>query len=105
MIPRIGETEGNARFILAELLAGSGVHDDRIFELLIEVLEVNIPYGAQLLSAYDDPRAIELLSEKAETCDYADYIELRNAVEALGGELTLRFNWDNDSSYKKIKGE
>ena len=107
LIPRISETEGGAKFILAELLARSGEVDERIYELLIGLLDEKgaVAYVSQLLSAYGDPRAIEKLSMIAETCDYADYIDIRNAVEELGGELALRLSWDNDASYKKIKGE
>lgn len=93
--------------ILAELLVSTGVRDDRIYDLLLGLLRSGdcLPFAAQLLAEYGDERAIEPLSELAETAVYADYIELRNAVEGLGGELTLRFNWDGDATYKKIKGE
>lgn len=107
LLDRIGSVEGENRKILAEMSVASGRTDDRIFALLLELLgeRENLPFAAQLLAAYGDPRAIEPLSALAETCDYADYIELRNAVEELGGELTLRLNWDGDKTYKKIKGE
>lgn len=107
LIERIPETEGESKMILAELLVSTGVTDDRIFEMLVGMLDdrVSLPFASQLLAEYGDPRAIEKLSELAETCDYADYTELRNAVEMLGGELTLRLNWDGDGTYKIIKGE
>lgn len=105
LLDRIGTTDGESKKILAELLVGSGVVDDRVFALLLELLNAGdcLPYAAQLLGEYGDERAIEPLSALAETAVYADYIELRNAVEMLGGNLTLRFDFDGDPTYNKIK--
>lgn len=105
LLDRIGTTDGEAKKILAELLVGSGVKDDKVFSLLLELLNNGdcLPYATQLLAEYGDERAIEPLSTLAETAVYADYIELRNAVEMLGGDLTLRFNFENDPTYQKIK--
>lgn len=107
LLARVGETEGEARKILAELIVGSGVTDDRVFTMLTEMIsdEGSLPFTCQLLADYGDPRAIEPLSEISETCVYSDYIEVRNAVERLGGNLPLRFNFDGDPTYKKIKGD
>jgi len=107
LIERMAETDGEGRKILAELFVRSGERNDGILEMLLSLLDERgaLPFAAQLLAEYGDSRAIEKLSELAETCDYADYTELRNAVEMLGGELTLRLNWDGDRTYKIIKGE
>lgn len=107
LLSRIGETEGESKKILAEMLVDSGVTDDRVYALLNELLVGSdcLPLACRLIADYGDPRAIEPLSEIAGGCVYADYIEVRNAVERLGGDLPLRFNWDGDPTYNKIRGE
>lgn len=107
LLARVGETEGEAKKILAELLVGAGVTDDRVYLLLTELLDEPgcLPLACQLLADYGDERAIGPLAELAGKCVYADYIEVRNAVERLGGDLPLRFDWEGDPTYKKIRGE
>ena len=85
------------RFSLAGVLAGCGARDERIFERLIEQFE-NDPDGtAMYLAEYGDPRAIESLSQVFDAYDVVEtegplrheiLIELRAAIEELGGTLT-----------------
>ena len=107
LLERLSEAEGDSRLILAELLASSGVRDDRIYDMLVSMLGEPglLPFACRLLSAYGDERAIEPLVEASHACDYADYTDLRCAVEELGGDMPLRFNWDNDPTYRRIKGK
>ena len=107
LLARVGETEGEAKKVLADLLVSAGVTDDRVYVLLTELLNEPgcLPLACQLLADYGDPRAIEPLIEIASKCPYADFIEVRSAVERLGSDLPLRFDFEGDPTYKKIKGE
>lgn len=80
-------------------------HDERIFSLLKEMFlsKVNLQLYANYLGQYGDERAIEFLTEQAKTCDYISFIEIRNAVEELGGELNIERDFSQDKDYKKIK--
>lgn len=81
--------------------------DDRIFELLKELFlsQTNYQLYANYLGQYGDERAIEFLLEAAKTCDYISFIEIRNAVEELGGEFNIERDFSQDKDYQKIKSE
>ncbi len=107
LLARLGEAEGENRKILAELLVACGARGEKVYGLLEELVREpgNAAYASQLIARYGDERALPLLAELSAKCDYADYIELRNAAEMLGGDVPLRFDWSGDATYKKIKGE
>jgi NADPH-dependent ferric siderophore reductase len=83
---------------LTDVLSHSLTHDDRIYEVLLETLARSPELGAIHLAEYGDPRAIPALSEAFDTLPVQDgddtmlgnhvFIELRGAIEALGGELS-----------------
>lgn len=79
--------------------------DDRIYNLLIELFlsDINKQLYASYLGKYGDIRAIEPLTEVARSCDYIVFIEIRNAIEQLGGELKIERDFSFDSDYQKIK--
>lgn len=94
-----------ARF--SEILAGAK-KDDKIFEILINQFLSNpkeVPQYAGHLAKYGDERALPFLKTaiESDTINYADYEELRFAIEALGGEVTSERDFSKDSIYKKIK--
>ena len=107
LLERIGIAAGEYKLILAELLVATNERDERIYELLLELLKEKPTraYACNLIANYGDERAIMELVDLASDSDYADYIELRSAVERLGGDMPLKFNWDGDLTYKIIKGE
>ena len=107
LIRRIDETDGDARAALAELLVFSGVRDERVYEFLVGLADDARlrAFALDMLGRYGDERAIDRLTELARTCDYADYIDIRSAVEMLGGELEVKRDFTDDVTYKKIKGE
>ena len=80
-------------------------HDERIFLLLKEMFlsNVNLQLYANYLGQYGDERAIKFLTEQAKTCDYISFIEIKNAVEELGGELEIERDFSQDKDLKKIK--
>ena len=85
------------RFSLGEVLAGCGARDDRILARLLELFEIEPDGAAMHLASYGDPRAIEHLSLAFDAYQLIptegplgnqDLIELRSAIEQLGGALT-----------------
>lgn len=89
--------------ILAEILSRAP-QSDKIYAFLSETFQTisDIPYAAPLLARYGDPRAIAALTAAAEDCNYFEFIELRSAVEALGGELESVRDWSDDDYFEKI---
>jgi len=84
--------------VLLEILSGLGCRDERIFELLIAQVDYDVMPGANNLADYGDPRARDALHRAFDhygfSCgpDYTmagqEVIEIRDAIEALGDELT-----------------
>ena len=91
---------------LTEILSGCK-KDDRVFDILIEEFvknPKNVAIYAGYLAKYGDERALPfLLNEiEKEKISYADFEELRFAIEALGGEYNKERDFKSDKSYKKI---
>lgn len=91
---------------LAEALAGCE-RSDGIYNYLIEEFAKNKDKAkyAHLLVKYGDDRAVSVLQDEIVKpyIKYADYNELRYAIEALGGECTAERDFSSDSTYRKIK--
>lgn len=82
--------------------------DDAVFDILIAEFVKhgeNIPLYASYLSRYGDERALPFLNASAENekLSYADFEELRFAIESLGGECKIKRDFTADKTYKKIK--
>ena len=82
-------------------------HDDRILKILLDEFKQNkknISLNSAYLSKYGDERALPVLLEaiEDEKISYADFEELRFAIESLGGEYTKERDFSNDSNYKKL---
>ncbi|MBQ8507941.1 MAG: hypothetical protein IJ466_10995 [Clostridia bacterium] len=82
--------------------------DERIYDFLIRRLR-NQPeqraLNASCLAKLGDPRAIEPMQEMLKLFDlrYFDYIELRDAVEALGGEVGEDRTFYGDPDYEALR--
>lgn len=80
----------------------------KIFDLCMEKLK-NCPedraFYASLLGKLGDARAIETLKQMMTLTDltYFDYIELRSAVEELGGEVTDDRTFYGDPDYEAMR--
>ena len=59
---------------------------------------------ASFLAKLNDPRAIEPLTQalSLSDVDYLDYIEIRNAIERLGGEVTIEREFPGDPYYEAL---
>ncbi len=108
ILSQFREVNDDTKEFLTEILSGCK-NDDRVFDILVEQFAKNqdkIPIYASYLAKYGDDRALPfLLAEiEKEKISYADFEELRFAIEALGGEYDKVRDFKNDKSYKKIKG-
>ncbi len=81
---------------LTSVLAKLNVQDERIYQILTEELEENPDLGAGHLAEYGDPRALPLLSAAIDRYESRGdqmmvnqaLVELKAAIEDLGGEVT-----------------
>ena len=85
-------------------------NDDKVFNLLILQFAKNpkkIPLYAGYLARFGDERALPFLMTaiEDEKIKYADFEELRFAIEALGGEYKKERDFSKDLSFKKIKSQ
>lgn len=81
--------------------------DDRILGLLRLLLSAdpNIAYVAALMGRYGDERACSDLYPLLDTCDYAEFLEIRNAIEELGGTVDAHYrDFSSDPLYMAVKG-
>ncbi len=90
-----------------EILSNAKV-DERITKLLLLGLRDNnkLPLYVSFLVKYNDESVLPFLYEKIEDekISYADFEELRFAIESLGGSYDKKRDFNNDKSYKKIVG-
>jgi SEC-C motif len=82
---------------LAGVLSRCGVHDERVYACLVETLQRTPELGANYLAEYGETRALDVLAHTFDTLPLRDeedplanhvFIELRAAIEDLGGRLT-----------------
>ncbi len=65
----------------------------------------NIPLYAQFLGRFGDEKALPVLLDMIEkdSIDYADYQELKSAIEMLGGEYEKKKDFSNDKAFLAVK--
>jgi hypothetical protein len=82
---------------LAGVMSQWGLHDERIYAALLDTLQRTPELGANYLVDYGDPRAVEVLAQTFDALPIREgdnplanrvFIELRCAIEDLGGHLT-----------------
>lgn len=101
-----GATEGGKDAILDVLCNFPG--DPRIYDL-VEYRFLNAPERRALYATYlaklGDERALEPLRRIAEAVDltYYDYLEIVNAIEALGGEVEYEREFYGDPDYEALR--
>lgn len=83
--------------------------NDRAFAILEDAFKSNpdkISLHSAYFAKYGDEKALPLLYETIEKEDisYAEFEELRFAIESLGGEYDKKRDFSKDKTAKKIKG-
>ncbi len=75
---------------------------DKLIELMNE--SVNRGIIAGMMSFYGDDKCLPILkiAENAEGINYIDYVEICDAIEALGGETKREREFDGDEYYEMI---
>ena len=107
VLSRLGDVSESARETYLDLLSDCP-GDDRIFEATLKEFEAR-PEKCGLFSALlgklGDDRAIEALTRALdrENISYIDYIEVRNAIEELGGECSHERDFEGDPYYEMMK--
>ncbi len=107
ILEQFNDSDESVKEYLSEILS-TCEKQDKIFDILINQFVKNpkkIPIYAGYLSKYGDQRALPFLMTQIEREDisYADFEELRFAIEVLGGEYNKIRDFNKDKSYKKIK--
>ncbi len=61
---------------------------------------------ARLIGSYGDEKGVEILKNFCEEYEpnYNEYMEIRNAVEELGGDFDLKQDFTDDPLYRYLKG-
>lgn len=82
--------------------------NERAYEAMVKSLMTEHAmrgYYAGLLADYGDARAIEPLMKAQQLTDlnYLDYIEVRNAIEALGGDPGEERVFNGDPAYEALR--
>lgn len=100
----VGQT---GRDIFADVLSNYP-GDERIYELMIErfvTRDERRALFASYLAKLGDERAIPMLKEAAQSPDinYLDYVEVVNAIEALGGERPPEREFSGDPYYESLR--
>ena len=91
--------------ILVEVLSNFKGRKDVFYWLVTMLLRAeDVPTYAGLLGRYGDAAAIDILKSFASEVDinYVEFVEIRNAVEELGGEMTEEKDFSDDPYYKYI---
>lgn len=99
-----GDTAAMLLEVMAEYKGNKGVYMGLVSYLY---KGEDIAQYARLLGKYGDPAAIDILKSFAEENDlnYNEFMEIRNAVEELGGYFEQDEKaFENDEFYRYIKG-
>ncbi len=106
LFPLILGASENLKEILGDILCLAD-RDERTFNLLRDLFlnGRNVPFAAGLIAKYGDERAASYLYPALDVCNYLEFIEIRNAIESLGGVVDDNMrDWSEDEFYKALKG-
>ena len=107
MIDKIYALDGDTGKMLMEVLA-EYKGNKAIFMGLVSYLYKgeDVALFARLIGAYGDEQGVEVLKTFCENYEpnYNEYMELRNAVEELGGDFDLKQDFSDDPFYRFLKG-
>lgn len=79
----------------------------KVYSLLSRLFESgkNNQLYAAYLGMYEDARALPLLQKRllSEELGYVEFLEIRNSIERLGGEATIKKDFSDDPDFKALK--
>lgn len=109
VLAQFKEVSDEKKECLTEILSNVK-NDDRVFDILVAEFVrhgENVPVYANYLAKYGDERALPFLMTaiEKEKISYADFEELRFAIEALGGSYDKERDFSHDKTFRKIRGE
>ncbi|MGN1372762.1 MAG: hypothetical protein ACI4VK_01790 [Candidatus Coproplasma sp.] len=101
---------GIRREYMLEILSRCVLKDDKIFEILLNEFRTSgedVAIHASYLASYGDERALPYLLDKIdeEGITFAEYQELKYAIESLGGTYEKERDFSADPYYQIIKGQ
>ena len=107
LLKRYDHAPEYAQSLILDILANFPLQEG-VYELLEDKLRYHPEqraYYASLIAKFGDPRALELLKELIDLPDvgYVDYIELRNAIETLGGDPGEERTLYGDPDYEAMR--
>lgn len=95
-----------ARECIADILCDYPT-EKRVLPLLLELMDSssNTALIASYIAKFGDPDALPRMKQALEdpAINYLDYVEIANAVRALGGEVTSERTFDGDPYYESMK--
>jgi len=107
MLARSYSLEGDTGKMLIEVLA-CYKGNKAIFMGLVGYLYKgdDVALFARLIGSYGDPGGIEVLKAFCNEYEpnYNEFMELRNAIEELGGDFDMKEDFDDDPLYRCLKG-
>lgn len=107
MIAHIYTEQGDTGKMLMEVLAR--YKDNKaIFMGLVSYLYKgdDVALFAKLIGSYGNEQGVEVLKTFCEQYEpnYNEYMEIRNAVEELGGDIDIKEDFSDDPLYRFLKG-
>jgi len=102
-------SSGAAKDYALDLIARIKERDENVYNMLLKEFLSNldnIPKYAHLLSSYGDERYLPYLLDeiRREDISYIDFLELKYAIEKLGGEYSEERDFSSDPYYAQIHG-
>lgn len=94
-----------AKYRLIDIVINSG-QDERLYDYLIDQFYSNDrAIYASYIAKYGDERALPILQKELRNSkiDYIEYIEIRNAIEQLGGRPEIDLSFDGEKYYEALK--
>ncbi len=99
--------EGKEVELMLEILSNCTVPDDRIYDILVKEFrratdDVLMYIG--FLATYGDERALDVFTDKIEgDINYVEFLELKFAIETLGGSYEKPRDFSEDINYQIIQ--
>ena len=105
----LSEANDAGAFAFCSLLCHYGDSDEQVLSVMLRLFETHAEYRAELadyLGKLGNEKALDILKKTAasEETGYLDYIELRNAIERLGGDAPEREFDAEDPAWNAMRG-